>query len=90
MAKQITSWEDSRGGLHRKESDALLVDIECALGGYRHGTEGHKLSMTPGIAKLIADNSEPLEELLKKWNRLQRKAQAAPPLPEQPVKDTSQ
>ena len=76
MAKQITSWEDSRGGLHRKEADALLVDIEHCLSGNRTATEANRVAMTPGIAKLVADNAEALLPLLEDWSRLHFKTSA--------------
>ena len=67
MARAVSAWLDARGQYHAAERDALLVDVEAALGANGSGSE---MAITPGIAKLIAEKGATLLPLIKRLVKL--------------------
>lgn len=69
MPKAITAWRDERGGIHETHEAALLSDIEhCLSDGQRASSNG--ASITPGLAKLVAEKAACLIPLLDEWKGL--------------------
>jgi hypothetical protein len=66
MATVIEAYKDRRGNLHLEPSNAIIADIAAALG--RVGEEG---GLTEGVARLILDKREEIQDAFADLDRLQ-------------------
>jgi hypothetical protein len=63
---EVTAFLDSAGAMHRLKEDALLSDLERAVGKIGNG-EG----LTQGIARKLVDNRDEIIELLGQFGPAQ-------------------
>ncbi len=69
MITETKAYRDPRGKLHDNKQDALLVCIEVSLSDGRQGSD-NGVSITPGLAKLVAERAADLAPLLQEWLKL--------------------
>lgn len=64
MVTAVNAWKDSKGKIHPSKHEALLSEIEITLGKLGNGES----AVTPGLAKLVADNRKGLLPLLQDFD----------------------
>ncbi len=68
MAKSFQAYVDNRGNLHKTPKSAVIGDIAAALG--RVGEEG---GLTEGVARLILDKRDFIEQAFKDLDSLDQR-----------------
>lgn len=65
MAKVVTAYADNSGAIHASPLDAILVDLSTVLG--RIGAEA---GLTTGVARLILEKREEIEEIFAEFDAM--------------------
>jgi hypothetical protein len=65
MVEPIQCYRDSAGRIHQTKNEALLAELQIALG--KSGSESSESIVTPGLAALMRENRAALIDILRQF-----------------------